>query len=527
MKTKRTASILLSVLLLLSVILGCSPDKGNQQGNGSVTSTGSEKEGTGGTNEGEADLSEEVELKMILLGDTPVDAQVVYDELNQKLKEDINATVKVEFLSWADWAQKYPLILASGEDYDLISSARWSDYFKNAKNGAFYEITPENLNKYAPQTVANSPQEVLDSAMVDGKLYNLPMNYKEVTVDGYIVRGDLRKKYNINEIKSLDDFGAYLDVIKKNEPDMIPWDTGAQDFNYLLRAAVYVDNGYYNRLSKESGVQTVVKTEEGAQVQSSLDIPELKDYLVKMKEWRTNGYWSKNAMVNKIPARDSFVNGKSAAFIDNLLQASSTYTSLKQSQPDWELEFYPITTNSIVANPYINNGMAINAKSKNPERALMLLDLLRNDKWYNQLTTYGIEGKHWELSSDGRLVSLPESANFPPDSACPWGWRDSRFYLTPADTFPVYESVLKEAQDRAVPSNIALFSMDKTIGNMASIEAAIQDISDQYFVPLVLGYLEDIDAGIENLRSKVQSAGFEEYIQETQKQLEAFGVTYQ
>ncbi|MEK3883040.1 extracellular solute-binding protein [Paenibacillus sp. PL2-23] len=526
-KTTRLITALLALVLVMSMAAACSSNnnaKGNSnEGKGNATSSPSNSptENTG------VDTSKAVKLKMILLGDTPTDVDLVYDELNKKLKEDINATVEVQFLSWADWSQKYPLILASGEDYDLIASANWSDYFKNARNGAFYEITKEDLEKYAPETVKNTPQEVLDSALIDGKLYNLPMNYKEVTIDGYIVRGDLMKKYGLTEIKSMDDFGTYLENVKKNEPEMIPWDIGANNENYLIRNIVYTSNNYYNRLAVQSGVQYVLKNEAGSEPQLNLDMPEYIDFLKKMKDWNEKGFWSKNALVNKTPTRDSFVNGKSAAFIDNILQASSTYTTLKQSQPEWELQFFPITTGPLVANPYINNGMAINARSENPDRALMLLDLLRNDQWYNQLTTYGIEGKHWELSADGKLVSQPDSAKYGPDAACPWGWRDSRFYLTPQDSFPTYEEVMKNAQDKAVKSNISSFALDKTVGNISAIEKAVGTLSEQYLKPLQLGLIKDVDKAVADLKVQVEKAGFGEYKAELQKQLEAYGPTYQ
>ncbi len=36
------------------------------------------------------------------------------------LKAEINATIDVKFMSWGEYEQKYPLIFASGEDWDII-----------------------------------------------------------------------------------------------------------------------------------------------------------------------------------------------------------------------------------------------------------------------------------------------------------------------------------------------------------------------------------------------------------------------
>jgi putative aldouronate transport system substrate-binding protein len=507
MKIKKFLGLILALALVMS-ISGCSNSKPSPSGTSSAA-------------------LKSVTLKMVLLGDTPQDSPKVYDTLNAQLKKDINATVSVQFLAWADWSTKYPLILASGQDYDIIVSANWSDYFKNAKNGAFLELTNDMLKKYAPQTFKDTPKEVFDSALVDGKLYDLPMNYKEITIDGYIVRGDLMKKYNVPDIKTLSDFGNYLAAIKKNCPDMIPWDTSSANV-YLARSAFLIQNGYRD-LTKGGGDigPAVAKLQNSPKVVSLTDVPGLEDYFNTMHDWNLKGYWSKNALVNKTPEKDSFVNGKSGAFVDNLLDASATYTALKTAHPDWELSFYPMSSAPLVANPYINNGVSINAKSQNPERALMLIDLLRNNKWYNQLTTYGIEGTHWKLADDGKLISLDASKNFAPDSACPWGWRNTKFYLMPENSFSDYATVLKNAQDTAVNTNIANFSPDKTVGNITSEEAAFDNIKAQYLNPLLLGFSKDVHGDFEKLIQQYKNAGIDDYVSQYQKQIDSFGVKVQ
>lgn len=74
------------------------------------------------------DTSQEVKLVMYLLGERTPDFDKVFDRINEKLKEKINATIEVKFMGWGEWEQKYPLVFASGEDFDLIYSADWAMY---------------------------------------------------------------------------------------------------------------------------------------------------------------------------------------------------------------------------------------------------------------------------------------------------------------------------------------------------------------------------------------------------------------
>ncbi len=509
MKTSQLIRSLLALVVVLSLLAACSSNKDNKPA---------------ASNSKNPDKI--VELKMVLLGDPPEDLDLVYGELNKKLAEDIQVKVTPEFLSWSDWEQKYPLILASGQDYDLIFTANWADYFKNAANGAFYEITQEALKQYAPETAKNSPQEVFDSATINGKLYGLPMNSKEITILGYVVRGDLMKKAGLTAIQSMDDFGAYLDYVKKNEPDMIPWDTGGYDQVNMFKGNGIFAPGYYNAYSDFDNVITVAsELKSNPKIIPMLDVPGMTDFFKKMNEWQQKGYWSKNAMVNNVAAKDSFKNGKSASFTANLLEASGVYSALNTEHPEWDMQFYQMSDQPKVPNPYINNGMAINAKSKHADKALMLLDLLRNNQDYNHLTTYGIKGKHWDLSAEGKLVSLPDSTKYPPDGACPWGWRDDRYYLIPDGAFPNYEQIMKMEQDRALTSNYASFTLDKSKGNLQAIEAAITSVSQQYFVPLQIGFSKDVDKDIETLGTQLEKAGLKEYVAEVQRQIDAYGVT--
>ena len=75
-------------------------------------------------------------LTMYLIGDRPVDNDEVFAKINEKLKEEINATIDVKFMSWGEYEQKYPLIFASGEDWDIIYTADWCFYNAQATKQA-------------------------------------------------------------------------------------------------------------------------------------------------------------------------------------------------------------------------------------------------------------------------------------------------------------------------------------------------------------------------------------------------------
>ncbi|WNR42990.1 ABC transporter substrate-binding protein [Paenibacillus roseipurpureus] len=352
---------------------------------------------------------------------------------------------------------------------------------------------------------------------MNGKLYNVPMNFHEITINGAVVRGDLMKKYAIGDIKTLEDYGKYLDAIKKNEPNMVPYDAGA-DGNRLSTVHSRA-TGYLGNFDPVANVTT-------KDFKKAFDVFEQKpklEFFNLMHTWNENGYWSKNALVKKETAKDSFSAGKSASFVENLLAANAAYMKLNVAHPEWDVKYYPFNPNvPYTANPYINNGMAINAKSKNAERALMFLDLLRNDKEYNLLTTYGIKGKHYDLSPEGKLIALPDAQNFPADGACPWGWRDDRFYLTANGGLPNYNQILDNARKNLIATPINNFVFDNT--TVKSQKANLDSIISQYVGPLNFGVTSSTveQDWNNNVVAKLKTAGVDTYLQEYQKQLDAY-----
>lgn len=72
-------------------------------------------------------------------------------------------------------------------------------------------------------TAGSMYPEAWEQAKVDGRVYMLPMNYKEITSYVYLVRGDLMDKYDIKSVASLDEAEAYMDAIVPMSPRSSRW----------------------------------------------------------------------------------------------------------------------------------------------------------------------------------------------------------------------------------------------------------------------------------------------------------------
>ena len=115
-----------------------------------------------------------------------------------------------------------------------------------------------------------------------------------------------------------------------------------------------------------------------------------------------------NAVVNTQNNTESFQAGKSALALMNVNTAKSMYNSIMEEHPEWDIRVFdaqegvPAVVEYLCCQRYEHF-----LKSKHPDRALMALSYLRNDKECNSLFCYGIEGKHWEAVGENGLKSLP------------------------------------------------------------------------------------------------------------------------
>lgn len=462
----------------------------------------------------------EVTLKMYLLGDKPKDYDLVYGEVNKLMKEKINATLDVQFIPWGDMGTKYPLLFSSGDDFDLIFTATgWCYYNQMATRNGFYEITEDMLSKYAPNTWKNEPKVAWDQAKVNGKIYMVPNDQNEYGYNVVGIRGDLREKYGIGEIKSEADFEKYLDAVAKNEKDIVPIvNGGGQNLQWP-----YEVEGNNLALVKGAGSEPLFVydvNDQSGKVLSMVETQQYTDYVTKMKQFADNGYWAKNSIASKETRDDAFKSGKAASMVWNVGSVANAVSTMNKSHPEWKAEVVDINLGAKkLINVYTNNGIAINATSKNPERALMALDLLRYDRDIYDLTNYGVKGTHWEPVGEDKYKTLDATGNFPAGGVCPWGWHTTLNRRAVDEPAVVQQLTDLWAKNDTVHNPLETFSFDDS--KVKNEMAAINSVISQYGLPLNLGMV-DVNSGIATYKEKLKAAGLDKVLQEVQAQADAY-----
>ncbi|MDF2802283.1 MAG: hypothetical protein K0S61_2186 [Anaerocolumna sp.] len=510
---KKVIAMLLVVILSVGMLAGC----GKKSDNGSDTTNN----GTGTTDNGTVDTSKEVNLVLYLWGGEGVANKDILAKLNEKLKASINTTLEVKYIDWGDIATKYPLLWSSGEQFDLayVSATANVPYSTLVKQDALYDIT-DMVDKYAP-TLKTELADKWDSMKVDGKIYGVPNSYSEYTAYGFVTRKDLMDKYGVSTVSSIADMEKYMDAAVAD--GQVPLNGSSNLANDLYRMFVATTNTWLNAPGiPNTQLYLAADKNDSSKVFHPAFTDEFEAFAVKMNEWAKKGYWSTDILSSSQDDKDNFYNGLSAAYISHQPDWTGNYGNQLTKLPGVESEFYcfPEANGTIVKASGIGNATAISKNSKNPERALMLIEKLMTDKECYDLFQYGIEGKQYELV-DGK-IKQPEGfdATVNGGGFAGWAFRTDKLNIPTATEDP-RRYTLNEAWSKvAIDDPFVGFTFDSS--SVSSELSAISNVNTQLGIQILLGKTsQDPKAAVAEYRKQLEAAGVNTVIDEVNKQLEA------
>jgi putative aldouronate transport system substrate-binding protein len=467
-----------------------------------------------------------VKINYVILGDKPKNGQFekVLAKVNELLKQKVNAEIEWKWVEWADWQTKYNLLLASGEPLDLITvGTDWLDTWNNAQRGAFLPLD-DLLPKYAPQTYASVTQDEWAQTKYKGKI--VPENqYTQWVNHGFIYRGDWAKEAGLNEkISSWDEIQSYLQYVK-DKKGVIPFDIGGGGSLNMIWDGWVESNTKNLPLPVSSGFLPMFYTasyEEQFKAASPIFDDLFVNYVKKMKEWADKGFWREDVLNNKNDIWTAMKAGQTA-MLEHHTQNFATYrVDMDKKQPGSDLQMFPFArpSSNLLATSITHGASSIGAHSKNPERALMVYDLLRNDEQIYRLINYGMEGVQYEMK-DGKRV-LPANYDEAKDMFYSdfWGGRNDKLEIPSDTTWDKIDTLYKEYDAIKKPYPYGQFIFDKS-----AVEpelAAISQVSSSMGPALSFGKVDDPAKAVQQFRDKLKQAGYDKVMAELQKQLDAY-----
>ncbi|MBP1965316.1 ABC transporter substrate-binding protein [Paenibacillus aceris] len=504
-KITRSAGFLMVTVLLASAVLsGCGS-------NVAKTDTATPGTSTQAPTTDNKTLAP-VNLTWYVVGTPQKDQQVVTDAINKILKEKINTTLTINTIDWGAYDQKMNVIVSSGEPYDLAFTSSWANnYTQNVSKGALLPLD-DLLQKYGKHILEQVPEKYWPAAKVNGKTYGV-LNYQIYAIGrGLNIKKDLADKYTLDtsKIKKYADITPFLDQVKQGESGVTPFlATGNITNMYDLS-----DNEKGMTLDQVQGNSVnplgVHFADKSLKVFDLVESPEFMAQAKMFREWYQKGYIRKDAASLK----DAKAEGKTGKYA----VMTGGYGPGSEAGAATELG-YPVVQGKPVPQ-FVNTGAVIaamtgiNKNSKNPERAMMLLDLLFSDKDLYNLFTYGIEGTHY-TKVDANTVEIVKDSAYNPSNAWEFGsWFNAYVQKgQPADTW----EQMKKANNDSVASPLLgfLYNADAMKKENAQINAIMNE-----YLPIIYTGTQDPEKTVPELVNKLKAAGLDAMITDAQKQID-------
>lgn len=534
---KKLVSFLLAGVMVFSLAAcGSTPKETitEEKPTGTTAPVEPNKEGEDSTdNTSKIDTSEFVKIVYMTTGD-PKDngaTEAMLVELNKILKEKVNAELEIYYIGWTDYLANYNLTLAQMDgSIDLVGTATdWLDAWPNAQNGAFLELSEDMLSTYAPKTYAQVSAEEWEECKYEGDIYLLPENhFTQWTNHGFIYRGDWAKEAGLpTGPHSWEDMTTYFKGIKENHPDVIPWNANgtenigmADGWMSSHTDSVRIEGINAGRMfggSKDDLYTIYSPFYEG---------DELAEFAKLMKEWDSIGVWKTDVFNNSAAdAREDMKIGLTGAdqhHTNTWLTNTGYFTDKQQPGADTGIFWFGEENGNLVSLNITHGAMAVSAASKNPERALMVYDLLRNDPECYKLFNYGLEGVQYEITPEG-YRKKPEGYTAEKDEIVTnywWGRNDDLELREDGLNWDKYEALIAEYDKVKIP-----YPYGKFVPDMTNIQAQVNNINEiheTYMGQMTFGrYKGTAEEFVAEYRTALKNAGIEDVIKELQTQLDA------
>ncbi len=464
-----------------------------------------------------ASSGEATNLVMYVIGDRPAGQDKPDANFNELLKKKMNCTLTVNWIPWADFTNKYPLLFSSGEEFDMAYTAAWLNFTSLAQKGAFKDLD-ELWPQYAPKNFARQSDAAKQEATVAGHYYCVPTLLATYTAYGPILRTDIMEGTGWNgKMDTFDDIEKYCDIVKRTHPELEPLDIYAQGSQW---DDVYMYSlGYRSSKNATNDFLFYNPEETNPKIITYYENDKIRQFLDMMARWNKKGFFPKSALADTDSTKTQ--NGKAALAPHNI----DFYQNVSILHPEWKFK-YQAMNKYVTHLPFTQDAMVVSNTSKNPEKAMQLWDLITNDREVFDAFFYGILGTTYSLNDKGEYKVLDTNQYALSDM---WAARTVEFnrngegtpdnYQTQKES---YETFMKSGPEAERAVKFEAFAIDTS--KVETEYAACLNVHQQYWWPLELGYT-DAKKGLADYKAKMEAAGIEKVRAEIQRQLDAYTAT--
>lgn len=500
----RKRLVKMAAAMTVFILTGCSAEAVNETN--SQTGTEVQEEAQETTEE------EPYLITMTMEGDQQEDFPRIMDRVNEILRRDLNMELNLIVLPWGTAAQQKQLMLTGGEGLDIVDMADVNQAISYMNNGQIINIG-QLIDEEAPNVREFWGDELAKGVRVGDFVMGVPAFRPWGSRPCVGMRKDMVEKYNIDvdSIHSIDDMTEIYAMIKEKEPAITPV--------YLApdQPAASQQLGTIDMLA--DGIAVLDHAgQDNATVIPITQSESYRDALKTIREWYVKGYVNMDAATTTVGFESAFKSG-------DAFSALMVWHPLSPGQfGGVDMVYAMLGEHNVFSNDVFKRSFGIAANSKDPVKAMQMLDYLYGSEEIAQLLNWGEEGIDWIYKDkEKNVATYPEGK----DSS------NSTYHAVLTHSLPnftlcsTWDGVYTEdAWDQCKKFNEE-GNRSKAFGFLFNPEdvtnelTALQNVKDKYAASLECGAV-DPDEYLAKYEEELKQAGLDKLIQAKQEQLDTY-----
>lgn len=468
------------------------------------------------------------------------DEAMVFKVLNEYILEKINVNVTINNYSAADYTEKIPVMLNSGQEMDMIIC---NAYFNTAiadmvKIDALTPVT-QYMDTLLTDVVSILPENIWKDATYKSEIWGVPLYKNRVRNYDFIYNEDLANELGVGEFMSTLEWDFYPDLMEKLYTVKDAMDDTGFYYPYVTTlggptsprtfAAMDIlqgDNEKKAYAAINIDGEVALPSQENGKVYNTYGTDEFYDWCGLAYQWVQDAMIPPDDTKNLDPDNALRSNGELFAW------GSSGLTSVAPHSVSDEFVTLLIRSNKAIGLSNASNGVfCVPSTSKNVEAAVKLMNLTNSDGYLATMFRYGIEGTHWKYGDDGQVtVEFSGSRNADPSNRGYYVWYGvywgNLFIVSPAKESAEATFVQDLYNLNEVGSTVSkYYGFIFDIGEVADYVASVDNVVAQYLTQCGNGRLasvDEINKTVDAFNDAMAANGLDKIIAAAQTQLDAY-----
>ncbi len=543
---KKLLSMILVLMLVVSLFNGCSQDDGKDTGSESTTSsndssdsssTSGDEAGVTKTSYGEYTEKDPYHLVFAYIEFYEQDdaaREAVLEAINAKMIPEYHIEVELLPLSFADYSTTIQLMLAGGDELDIMPifypyASSWINM------GGVFDMAPLMDTDDGARIIEALGKENAYVGNMNGVLYGFPANKESVELGGLAMRADIADELGIAEKYGLEankdeyegviyDWDVAADIfatVQEAYPNMIPLYMNSTE---QLQRFVFFDElvDGFGTLDWEAdhGSTTVV---------NKFETDTYVNAIKRLADWYDKGYIFKDAATDTQGSATMIKAGNTFSYLSAIKPGFLAEQEAANGMPMYAMYFGDHVEGGISTTNVSFFNTSIAGNSMDPEMAFKFISALYGDPELYNLWQYGIEGEHYVVLDDGTAY-FPEgvdggTAVYHQNTGWFMGNQFQSYVWNDGSKTADYWDKLQAHNNWAEYTAGFGFMWDST--EYATQITALNNALETYRAFLSTGTVkpDEVEATIAQLNDALYAAGLEEVIAAKQAQLDAWLAT--